>query len=324
MKQPNDNVIWSAERPWTYDQIRISSFRDFQLAQKTIDSLPGGLIAADLEDMRLSLAIFLDATKDLLSSINLFKSESESPNFWDRPGREGKEALLIRIQRGIFSATMSAMALVDHSRIFARKYPVAQYDDKVKECFSGNCLHAFVQQFRNFMTHVRIMKSNWLIKHDEHGRSVFFLLSQDDLSKWNKWDETSKFYIASNPEGVNIEQLYEEYSKQVKFFHDWLRSQMWKKHSEELHEFYSCKKTYATINSECSWNVLIKQVFLPKKIDPYIYLDKYLSKEETEEVLSYPYKSKKQVDRIIEIVDEHDACNEELRQSVYQLFGVNS
>ena len=219
---------------------------------------------------------------------------------------------------------MAAMALVDHSRAFAKKYPIAYYNDKVTECFSNNSLHAFVKQFRNFITHVHITKSNWLIKYDEHGRSVFFLLSQDDLNKWGKWNKTAKSYIASNPDGVNVEQLYEEYSKQVKLFHDWLRSQMWKKHSDDLHEYYSCKKTYTAINSQCSWNMLIKQAFLPKKIDPYLYLDKYLTKEETEEVLSYPYKSKEQIDRIIEIVDEYDACNEELRLSVYQLFGVNS
>ena len=69
---------------------------------------------------------------------------------------------------------------------------------------------------------------------------------------------------------------------------------------------------------------MIKQAFLPKNIDPYMYFDKFLTSSEIEEVLSYPFRSKKQVDRIIEIVDEYDTCNEELRKSVYQLFGVTS
>lgn len=324
MNSANDTTIWTTERPWTKEQIKVSSFRDSQLTLKTIDALPGGLIASDLEGMRLSLAIFLDATYDLLSSINLFKSESERPNFWDRTRKTGYEQLVICIQRGIFSATMAAMALVDHSRAFTKKYPIALYDDKVKECFSDDPLHRFLQQFRNFLTHLRITKSNWVIKHDKHGRSVFFFLSQDDLKKWNNWDAPSKTYIATNPEGVNVEQLFEEYSKRIKLFHDWLRSQVWQNHSDKLKEFYDCKKAYNAINAQCSWNMLIKQAFLPKNIDPYMYLDKYLTSSEIEEILSYPFKSKRQVDRIIEMVDEYDACNEEIRQSVYKLFGVIS
>ena len=120
MNNLNNTVIWSAERPWTKDQIKVSSFRNFQLTRKTIDEIPGGLIAADLGGMRLSLSIFLDATNDLLSSINLFKSESERPNFGNRTCRESYETLVIRIQRGIFSATMAAMALVDHSECSLR------------------------------------------------------------------------------------------------------------------------------------------------------------------------------------------------------------
>ena len=60
-------------------------------------------------------------------------------------------------------------------------------------------------------------------------------------------------------------------------------------------------KIYNAVNIQDSWNLLIKQAFLSKNIDPYMYLDRYLTMNETEEVLSYPFKSKEQVDRIIEM-----------------------
>jgi hypothetical protein len=217
---------------------------------------------------------------------------------------------------------MAAMALVDHSRRFSGKYPVEFYREKVREYFSGNPLHRFVQNFRNYMTHVRIAKSNWVVKHDKQGSSVFFFLTQENLSKWDGWDIPSKSYIAENPDGVNVEEFFNDYSRMVKLFHDWFRSQVWQKHSEELREFFDCKKAYNAINVRSTWNMLIKQTFLPKKIDPYMYLDRYLSNNEIAEVLSLPFRTKQQVDRIIKFVDEYRACDGELRKSVYELFGV--
>lgn len=323
MNSQNEKPIWNATRPWTKEQIIISIYEDLTGTLRAINSLPGGIIASALEVVHLSLNIFLDATSDLLSSINSFKGESERQDFWNRTRREDFNRIELRIQRGVFSATMAAMALVDHSRIFARSYPVDLYCEKVEECFSKNPLHRFVQNFRNFMTHVRITKSNWVVKHDKQGRSVFFFLTQGELNKWGEWDDRSRSYIASNPKGVNVEQLFDDYSRKVKLFHDWFRSQVWQTHSDELREYFDCKKTYKAVSVRNTWNLLIKQVFLQKKIDPYMYLDRYLSNNEIKEILSLPFRSTKQVDRIIEIVDEYGACDEELRKAVYELFGIN-
>jgi len=315
--------IWNATRPWTKEQIVVSTFTSLTETLRVIDSLPGGIIALELESMHLSSSIFLDATYDLLSSINFFKGESERPDFWHRTRRFGLETLELRIQRGVFTATMAAMALVDHSRIFSGKYPVESYREKVTEFFSENPLHRFVQNFRNYMTHVRIAKNNWVVKQDKQGRSVFFFLTQENLGKWDGWDAPSKAYIVENSDGVNVEELFNGYSTKVKLFHDWFRSQVWQKHSEELREFFDCKKTYNAVSVRLSWNLMIKQAFLPKKIDPYMFLDRYLSSNEIAETLSLPFRSKLQVDRIIELVDEFGACDDDLRKSVYELFGVD-
>lgn len=323
MSGHDEKQIWNAERPWTKEQIIAFTLQNLTATIEAIESLPGGIIASELEAIRLSLNIFLDATCDLLSSINSFKGESERPDFWNRTRRSDFESLELRIQRGVFSATMAAMALKDHTTIFARKYPVELYHEKVKEYFSEDPLHRFVQKLRNFMTHVRITKSNWVIKHDKQGKSFFFFLTQENLNKWDEWDSPSKSYIALNPEGVNVEQLFDDYSGKVRFFHDWFRSQVWQKYSNDLKEYFNCKRMYNAVNDKSTWNLLIKQVFLQNKINPYMYLDRYLTNNEIEEILSLPFRSKKQVDRIIELVDEYGTCDEEIRKAVYELFGIN-
>ena len=110
----------------------------------------------------------------------------------------------------------------------------------------------------------------------------------------------------------------------VKSFHDWFRSRVWEISSEDLREYLTCKRTYNAVNARSMWNLLLTQIFPQKKIDPYMYLDKYLSNNEIEEVLSRPFRSKLQVDRIIEFVDEYGCCDEELRNTAYRLFGVNT
>lgn len=323
MTNQNPELIWNSPRPWTKEQIILSTFKDFQKTLKAINLLPGGVIASELEAVHLSFNIFLDATYDLLKSINAFKGESARPGFWDRTRRADFERLELHIQRGVFSAAMAAMALVDHSRIFIGKYPVKLYSERVKQCFSEDPLHRFVQNFRNFMTHVHIAKSDWTVKHNKQGRSVFFFLTRENLNKWDGWDFPAKSYIASKLDGVNVEELFDKYSDNVKAFHNWFRSQVWQEYSEVLTEFFDCKKTYNVTHLRSQWRLLIEQIFLPKKIDPYIYLDRYLSDIEMEEILSLPFRSKSQVDRIITFVDVYGACDEELRRSVYALFGVD-
>src|SRR3990172_433476 len=101
-----EEPIWNVARPWTKEQIVVSTFRDLVKTQETIESLPGGKISSELDAIHLSLNVFLDATYDLLSSINLFKGESERPDFWNRTRRTDLQRLELRIQRGVFSATM--------------------------------------------------------------------------------------------------------------------------------------------------------------------------------------------------------------------------
>ena len=54
--------------------------------------------------------------------------------------------------------------------------------------------------------------------------------------------------------------------------------------------------------------------------NPYEHLSRYLTLEQTEEVLRLPMQSEEQVDKVIEFVDSGRACDAELRTMVNQLF----
>lgn len=53
------------------------------------------------------------------------------------------------------------------------------------------------------------------------------------------------------------------------------------------------------------------------------YLDQYLTEDELREGLRMPPRSKAEVDCIVELIDEHGACDAELRNLVYEAFSVS-
>lgn len=314
--------IWECEYPWTEAQITESAFRDGTRTRATLSTMPGAAVAKAIQDIHFSLSIFIDSVDDLLDSISTFKGMVDRPSFWERTRRQEFERLQTKIQRGIFSSSMSAMALVDHTRRFAEQHPVDAYDENKDATFSNDPQHRFVHSLRRYVTHVRMTRGNWKITSSREGKSVFFTLSQADLLQWADWSTHARDFISLHPEGVNIESLFDSYSKKVRSFHEWIRSKAWEKHHSELQAYYSANRIYKAVGSRSSWNLLVQQVFVPKGIDPYAYLGRYLGQEELEEVLALPFRSKEQVDRIIAIVDEHGACDSALREHVYRFFAV--
>lgn len=317
-----EQPIWETDAPWNAAQVYESTFRDRNLTQETIDSLSGASINRALEDVRLSLSIFIDSIEDLLGTISTFKGKTDRPDFWYRTTRQEREHLTTKIQRGIFCSSVSAMALVDHTRVFTKEIDVKGCLEKIRDIFSDNPEHKFIHSMRRFVTHVGMTQSNWKIVHDKHGKSVFFILGKEELLRWGDWSSLATEYIEGHEEGVNVETLFSSYSKRVRSFHEWLRSQAWETYHSQLEEYYAANRLFCAVSSQTSWNLLLKQVIGSKKIDPYPYLGRYLEKSELEQVLALPYRSKIQVDKIISIVDEFGACDDELRKEIYKLFDV--
>lgn len=319
-----EQSIWNIEPPWSEAQIHASVFRDFQKTRATIDSLTGGLLHEKLGELKTSLNIFTDSVADLRQSIGAFKVEATRPGFWSEVTERERDTLEVKIQRGIFSSSSSAMALVDHTRAFADQYPVERYEIKTKEAFANNPEHRFVHSLRRCINHVRMTPANWTIKTDADGTSVFFTLTDDILFKWGDWHKLARQYIENSSGEVNVDELFESYIQRVNKFHRWFSAQVWEKYHADLSRFYAAKRAYERTQSQSSWNLLVRQVALPSKLNPYEYIGTFLTEKQLEEVLSLPFRSRAQVDRIISLVDEYGACDSELRENIHKLFSVKT
>jgi hypothetical protein len=70
-----------------------------------------------------------------------------------------------------------------------------------------------------------------------------------------------------------------------------------------------------------NWNFLL-QAFIGNNVDPYEYLDLYLTEKDLAETKEFTHQSAEQVDFIISKVDQYNVCIGELRRQVYRLFKV--
>jgi hypothetical protein len=122
--------------------------------------------------------------------------------------------------------------------------------------------------------------------------------------------------------GINLESLFLEHREKIKDIYNWFREAV---HDEEKNDIKEYIIEYRTIRKEGSkiwWNLIIQTVIVQWGKDPYDYLERYFSTEEIERIQVLPERSRQQVDLMISLLDEFDACDDDFRQSLYEAFRV--
>jgi hypothetical protein len=310
--------------PWSEEILRKAYFHSFSKAEKAIEEHPGFAVCRELRALQLSLGIFLDSVSDLLQAIDTFRVDAQCPEFWTRPARSRFEGRELAVRRGVFAAAASALALVGHSRSFREKTAVTkeEYTRQVRETIDEH-QHRFVQALRNYVIHFRMIKVPWQITSSASRRQTEFLLRREALLQWNGWDPKARVFMDLYPDGIDVEKLFSGYRTCVADFQAWFQGEVARVSEPHLSEYREYERMLKRFGSRVSWNMVLHLVEV-RRLDPFAYLDRYLKKTELDGVLALPRKSRVQIDRIIEILDEDGACDAELRGRVYGCFEGSS
>jgi len=307
--------------PWTEEQLKKAYFSNWQYTTKTIQKHPGFKPHQYLENLKLSLEMFNSFISDLLSSVNTFRIESTDKRFWERPNRGRICELELLIDRGIFSSAMSSKTLIEYSRKIRKNVPVNEYEQHVEKYFDKE-RNNFINQLRNYFGHIQIIKAGWQISWSvDKKRQCYFLLKKDELLRWDEWNNHSKKFIKNNAEDIDVELLFQNHRKCVLEFYKWFHKEIERASAPNLSEYRNYEKMLNKFGAEAEYKLLLDTA-LKKKIDPYNYLDEYFDRTELDEIMQFPKRSVKQVDKIIESLDTFNACDDELRQKMYVLFKV--
>lgn len=306
----------SIKEPWSLVDIRDAYFCDFRETEEIIEATEGGRLWNELKSLNESVWLLDSCTSDLLDEVADFAHQMTKDGFWNRLNQPYREISERRVKKFIFCTSSAAMALVAHARNFNDNFPCPDFDKERAERFGDSGIHEFVQKLRNYISHWRMAEANWEITWTDKSRDVKFILKSDELLGWDGWSVFAKKFIESSGEKIDVYVLFNKYNDIASKLYQWHKTKTLAAWHVTLSSYFQYKKWLNQVRDRTSWNLIISHI--PKGKDPYEYLGKYLTDEQTEEVFSCEYKTTEQVERLIEILDLHGACDEELRGKIYE------
>ena len=90
---------------------------------------------------------------------------------------------------------------------------------------------------------------------------------------------------------------------------------------ENLRDYERCLREVTSAGTRGFWKMMLGNwLNWPTPPNPYNHLHRYLTAEQIEEVYWLPMGSSEQINKVIQLVDHDDACDDELRQLAHDLF----
>jgi len=313
-------VLSEYEEPWTEDQVGKAIAFNFQQARREIDATTGGRMWSALTEVKDSHWILDQAIDDLLEGINRFAHRSQYQEFWLRINEDNRGVHTKNIKRFLFNASSALAALVDHTRNFLKSYPVPGEAEARRMAFMEDNLHRFLFDLRNYSLHWRPAQANWNISMAAGktgvSRTVAFLLSKAELLEWSGWKSEAREFLVTQPEKFDVRELFIEYQSRVRKFQSWLQTAATMTHYTDLRQYLEYKKWHERFHDRWQWNAVA--AYRGMKRDPYELLRDYLSPQEIEHIYSFELKSDEQVNRLIDLVDIHQAMDVPLRAKLQE------
>ena len=310
--------------PWSDDTLIAAVWKDFQEARRFVDEHPGRSFADRAVSLQSVRRIFEGAAHTFQEELVRFHAEAHGGHLFRRNRRADLERYEHRFQELLYVFASSAMTLVDQARALSQKASLPEYEERVKTAFELNPRHRFIQELRVDLIHVTLHRPSWQLTSGRNEESTSkFVVRPSQLGRSKKYTAPAKQFVLDHPEGIDLGDLISIYSKDVVAFQDWLQEATNEAVGPQIRDYRRCVNRINAVSSRSFWDIILQQVVLAGKRDPYQYLDQHLTPEELAEVNSLPHRSKEQIDRIVRIVDEFGACDAELQEIIYRAFAAS-
>jgi hypothetical protein len=311
--------------PWSDEVLEKAHRNSFTEAFENIKAHPGYDLHERNSALKSVLRLFCRTADSFFLTLERFHAEVHERRLFDRNRRDDLRAFEEKFQEILYLFASAAMTLVDQSRAMSTKIELPGYAERVSSTFANNPRHRFIQELRNDLIHVTLHQPGWhLTTERDRTRTTKFMLYPHQLRRSDEWHQLAREYLLQHPKGVDLGTLIQEYRLEVAEFQEWLRNAVSAVAGEAIDDYLRCYRFLKAVGSRFWWRLLLSQIVIEAGRDPYRYLDRYLTQAEIDEIRDLPHKSKEQVDRIVEFVDEYGACDEELRCLVYKAFGVDT
>lgn len=285
-------------------------------AKKLLELHPGFQIHLRLKSVRTTLEVFRQTIRDLVACLDTYDSASSDINFFNRSNRGYATAVALAVDKEVFAAASAAKALVDHARRLNSAVCVAEYEFRCNALASD--AQAFIMKLRNGLSHVAWIDSNWSIKHGDAGRTTHFTYDKAALLQRNDWNAPAKRFIESSTT-IDVRTIFCRYADELNEFYGWWLNEVERILPDAAQDYSRCLSAIEKAANHQAQKFILS-LAVERNVNPYDHLHRYLTQAELQEVMDLPRGSRRQIDRVIEFVDEFGVCDDELRLLVYRLF----
>jgi hypothetical protein len=286
---------------------------------------PGHDLDGKIKSLERALETYWRCHADLITRLDQFDMASRDGTLFGRPRKAELREHETGCRKEIFALSAAAAALVDLARHVTKNITIPNFQDELANNFNLK-QQAFVKELRNQLNHVTFFESNWSIniawstKDTEPAQTSHFEFKTAELLRDGDFNDEAQAYIQGQKGRIDVRNLFETYSNSVRSFYAWLMPEIEARLSAEVQDYRRCVRARRANSARSGYRILLGHV--TPETDLYGHLHKYLTKEELGEIDALPHRSKLQIDRVIQMVDEYGACDDEMRGLVYKTFGV--
>lgn len=225
-----------------------STIKDTDLFQK-IHQSAGAEFLNRARQRSFSLNIFQMNALALIEAAQRVKDPDQGMAFMLEANREAGLQAHRELNRHIHNFVSSALALVEHTRVFMREHYAdtkvfGSYEKQVVATFAQSSVTQFVQGLRNYMVHKGLPNSSMYMKFTQSpgatdGTGVMETGVQYEtasLLDWNRWNPVASEYLERAEGQIDIHDFAHEYMVLVNQFHGWLDATLAEHHRTDLQE----------------------------------------------------------------------------------------
>lgn len=181
----------------------------------------------------------------------------------------------------------------------------------------------FLRKLRNNLLHGRVLLPQWSVSFDARRRtkSGSMRYSVEELMASGRWNAQAISYIQSSAGGhLRLSVAVRDHFKLLNDLMSTLNALFARNRSQSERDYWDIEDSHKRVLRRQWAKILVGQVWKGK--DPYDQLHRFFEPEELREILRHTRHSKEQVDFMIALKSAEIDWDHELRQLLYQVFGV--
>jgi hypothetical protein len=300
------------------------AFSDEDFFKKCLLAHRARILHDNVGNVKRAFDILSQSRAALVDLAGTFHSRIE----YDLIARDEQDEVLSKATKEIYTYSCAASSLVQAYRhlISGSVELEARYDALKNDLISNVGLFAFFADLRRANNHLHILVAapHYSITNDFRTgkRTVIsgIAFDRDRAMQSDGWNRKSKEFVAGI-QNLDVMKLVEEHYTVASEFKRLILTRTGIRNDKQFRDYARIKVARQTMSYQTSLGIIL-QVAIPKKLNPYEYLERWFTSIELERAYGFQDHTKEQVDYLISLRDPLGLCASHTRTDLYKLFGA--